>query len=455
MFDTVKVRVNLTESQHGKLLAYCNRSSTPEWVRYIPESHDILFVNRKSIVKTDSESFHRELRYHIDPRWSENAVLTIELSLPKLWYGENIHLLYDAMKPLSLFKGWIEEQCGLAGEPLPAIADWHLSRVDICYAWNFQNNQALAQRFLDQLKLIKFPWKQRRIIHETSVFYPGSTYSVKFYLKLPEFTQHDRKALIGQNEPLEWIEWLESEARGLLRFEVTLKRQWLRVNDVGTIGKLLEPVTVAYFSCGEPRDEEEHAAWLNIVAHHELATYGFTHLSFEVDATGVINPPERLQHPIKIGEPLQIPRSTLNFNGKDYEFPGGTVEIQVVNRAKLIAQMMIARFTGGVEKMSDSRKVIEILQDNLKPRNAADLAAFWTFVQTYGSNRAKELYGKDKFYRMRKQLLDHDISLIEPPPADVIKLSDFRFRVPSDLAINKVDLPRGKKAKSNVLPKAK
>jgi len=81
----------------------------------------------------------------------------------------------------------------------------------------------------------------------------GQQYSLKYYLKLPEFLKHDKKRILSPidtkalREPTSYensltakVQELEEKATGLLRFEVTMRHALLKTffGDKITIGKL-------------------------------------------------------------------------------------------------------------------------------------------------------------------------------------------------------------------------
>ena len=240
MIDTIKVLIPLNPKQHDRIKEVARESDRWTWVLHNQASGELLFRKISGLFKTDSHSYHREIRWDIDESYEFGRChLTVELSLPKFWYGHNINLLYGWLPSLELLRSHLNKQLRLKTRlALPDIDAWELRRVDICYAWRFPE-QNLAQLFLDSLKALHFPNK-KPIIYPESILFKGNTYSVKFYLKLPEFKTHDLKELLKQKASFEWIEHLESIATGVLRMEVTLRHRYLKRNGINTIKELRE-----------------------------------------------------------------------------------------------------------------------------------------------------------------------------------------------------------------------
>ncbi|NJL57528.1 hypothetical protein HC928_22150 [bacterium] len=198
----------------------------------------------------DQVSFHREIRWDIPPIYHpDEATLTVELSLPKLWYGDNVRLLHDALKSLLLLRNYLHQAFSLkTRRQLSDPLNWRISRVDLCYTWRFPEQQT-AQHFLDSLKSQRFPYKQPTIRPHSITFTGGkhATYSAKFYLKLPEFLSHDAKAMRKAKVSESEINLRKNLATGLLRFEITLRRQWLKRQEINTVSDLIRPYQWAEF----------------------------------------------------------------------------------------------------------------------------------------------------------------------------------------------------------------
>jgi len=149
-------------------------------------------------------------------------VCFIELSVPKFYYGHNVYLLHlDRFHSVidSLYSALLEY---FSDFPSPQF--WRVERLDVCYSWKFQE-EATAMLVLDAVKKISFP-RKKKYQYPTSVMEIGRTYSIKWYLKHPEYYTHDFKNLLKTDVDL--AHKMEQTSRGVLRFEVTLRKQALQ-----------------------------------------------------------------------------------------------------------------------------------------------------------------------------------------------------------------------------------
>jgi II/X family phage/plasmid replication protein len=106
----------------------------------------------------------------------------------------------------------------------PFRANWQLMRIDLCYAWKFET-QDQAEVMLDILRSFNFG-RKKKATYDTSVMYVGQSYSLKFYLKHPEFFRHDFKILRDLGH-VDFAYRMLDVAKGVLRFEVTLRKPFL------------------------------------------------------------------------------------------------------------------------------------------------------------------------------------------------------------------------------------
>lgn len=142
----------------------------------------------------------------------------IELSLPKYLYGHNIFLLYQS-QILGVVKSFYSDLISYFGV-FPNYKTWEVQRLDLCFAWKFRNDEECTQ-ILNLLNTFDYPRKKSHK-RATSLMYYGSSYSVKWYMKNPEFYNHDFKEIRKTDLNLGYN--LLSIASGVLRFEVTLRK---------------------------------------------------------------------------------------------------------------------------------------------------------------------------------------------------------------------------------------
>lgn len=220
MIDTIKIKlpltpINLLAIQNravqemgavGKGIKLFSRLSIP------PENRTL------TIIKDMDRQYSRK------SSTNTNTHFYLEGSLPKIYYGENVSLLYPSQLP-TLFKtieNALIEQYG----DVPSWDKWEVQRLDIVYAWKFEN-QEKALEVLNFLEFLDYPRKKAKHIYDNeTVIFGGRSYSVKFYLKKPEFLKHGFKELQDKGYPEIANEALNL-ANGVLRFEIKINKSKL------------------------------------------------------------------------------------------------------------------------------------------------------------------------------------------------------------------------------------
>lgn len=459
MIDTIKFGIPLSKRQFEKLQQRLIEDETWQWVRFQGSTGEIRFVRRKGLSQSDQHSFHRNLIWQIPNTFEQDKTfLDLELSLPKFWYGHNIHLLYDFLNPLKALKTLLEHQlhCRFVD-----VLNWRVSRLDVCYAWRCPS-QLIAKSLLDSLKHLSYPRKQPTI-YPNSIYFSGgkeSTYIFKFYLKLPEFRQHDLPALIKEKYSYDWINQLEKKAEGVLRCEASLKRKYLIRKQINTIQDLVNQKISIIF------DEE----FINNYSHYFneedietpypaiLIDMVFAYYSkqknkqneYEMyktcDEYEQISIKKTIIHLVSLDiEPevyFHAPSHTTETGFGNYIFAGGGFLAKKTNNPINLLNYFINRFLGKNIGMNTEEEIEVKLLSKYKPVKATRLMAFWLYVQRFGSDKAREMFGRDSYYRSKHDLKVAEVSLIEPPK--VVDASDrfmkeFKFEIPSPYVTNTVD----------------
>lgn len=241
MIDTIKLKIPLSSKQHSKIVKSTIDDGEKQWVQYTPKTGELSCVRIKGLAETDQNSFHREIRFDVREDYiPDNTFMVFEFSIPKYFYGHNVSLLYDFMGALAHFKRSIEKQFNLSPkykcDRLPDISTWLITRLDICYAWEFPS-QDICHKYLNSLSRIKYP-RLQPAVYPTSIYFRGTTYTLKFYEKLPEFKANDGKALKKSKANPQWISYLEQKASGILRCEATLRYKYLKKIGIKTVADL-------------------------------------------------------------------------------------------------------------------------------------------------------------------------------------------------------------------------
>lgn len=431
MLDTIKVAIPLTKGQHKRIHQLATGDDSWVWALMHQQSGETVVRKFRGLAQTDGESYHREIRFDYPPRWSEDARLWVEFSLPKFWYGHNIILLYDWPQALRHFRALLVDQFHLKRLKLAPIESWEVWRADCCYAYKFPSQQ-LAQLYLDSLKRMRFPRKQPAI-HPHSIFWGGGTYAFKIYLKLPEFQAHDRKELCKKEVNPEWIDFLDESANGVFRVEASLRRKYLMRMGVKTVEDLMSEKTWMEF---DPHLEkisgfDPNLSVLAICTYH-LNQHGVTDI--DLDKPG---------HSFVSGCHYHAPDIRLDSDVLGYYHPSGgfTYYKMPVPMAKL--RELLYRFLGGVQGMETIDKVEAALSAHYKSVKVARLVGFWLYVKQFGAEKAKQCFGEQSYYYNRRQLKSAGVGLVEANEniikADPEFFRNFGLDIPSPYAFHKTD----------------
>ena len=445
MIDTIKLGIPLTKHQHAKLLKLILNDGSWQWVQYKRDTGDIRFMRVKGLFDFSSSkektipSHSRDISWDMPDHYiPDETYLTFEFSVPKFWYGHNIHLLYNFLPALQEFKKTIEKMYHLR---LKDVTDWQIWRLDICYAWRCPS-QMVAQQILDSMKHLHYP-RKKPLITGTSITFKGRTYTVKFYLKLPEFRANDMKKLLKQGKRLEWINHLESLADGVLRYEATIRRQYLRTNGVRTVGDILKTGfnyewSEDFFELNDVTSEDKQTITIYVFY---LFTYKYISQGVDMESVldGTANIPET---PLKDGDTYEAPPSTITYLGKEYKYNGGKLTLRKHSFIFEKLQYFLDRFLGDNRNMQEADEIKAKLYSVYKPAKAFRLYAIWLAVNRDGTHRVKEDLGNDSFYRVRRDLKKAGCSFTEKPITTSLDdefMRDFKIDTPSNYVTNKED----------------
>jgi Phage replication protein CRI len=436
MIDTVKLGIPLTPSQFNRIQRDVLKTAAPQWAVFYPDTGEVQLRRVTGLAKADQNSFHREIKWDVPSEYFESGTyLTVELSLPKLWYGHNIHLLFNFVPALELLKSILEKNFGLRGRgKLITVYEWQLWRVDVCYAWRCPSEDA-ARQVMDSLTHLHFPRKKPHIYPGEAILFAGTTYSLKFYRKFPEFRKHDLKALLKARAALEWVNHCEAIAKGVVRTEATLRRKYLKKRGINKVYDLLDPIVEYEFNTEEhPKDFDYETAIFAITAHHsERDEAGdWDSVVYEAEDGECFNLPEGYEFEYWTSEGKFIYRHT-----------GSGFVLRKTDQPTAILQYLLDKFLGANPGMQHTDEVEALLKDAFKPVKAARLMGMWLYVQRFGTDRTKEAFGRDSYYAARRDMKKAGVSMIEPPK-NVVRLEPkfwekFKVQVPSEYATNSVD----------------
>lgn len=181
MIDTTGWKIKVSPEQVNKI-----RRRSKEISKYDHDSDTSIFkfINDNIYVGSYNSS--------IILKCNDEDEVYIEFSVPKQYLGNNVELLYPSQLEQAL-AGIHKSLVDRFGD-FPHYMTWKLQRLDLCYSWRLASQDEAAEA-LEILKTFDYPRKFKFLFPE-SVMWKGRAYSVKFYLKHPEFIRHDRKKLI-------------------------------------------------------------------------------------------------------------------------------------------------------------------------------------------------------------------------------------------------------------------
>ncbi|AFY59260.1 Phage replication protein CRI (plasmid) [Rivularia sp. PCC 7116] len=441
MIDTIKLGIPLTKTQHVKLQKLLAQDENWQWVKFQPSTGEMTCVRSKGLAETDENSYHRDIKFDVDTNYRpDDTYLTFEFSIPKFWIGHNVHLVYDWVTPLEYFRKLLQKQLHCK---FPVLDKWKLRRVDVCYAWKLPT-QDYAKHVLTSLKGLKYPYKQP-IIYPDSIVFPGSTYSLKFYLKLPEFRQHDLRAMVKANYKYEWINWIEERSEGVLRYEATLRRVYLKRNGIDTVKDLKTDKTFLTWNdkfCElndhiKDDDEVKRLGCVFLIMNYHLRQQGKTLDDVNNNLKAGVGTP--LVNGVLYEAP---PLTTTTNNGMVLIHKGGGFIYNRESTPEHFLNLFLNKYIGKNRTMDNADLVELKLKQKYKRNKAAHLMGFWLYVERKGMAEAQESYGKTAYYDARKAIYDAGCNFITPPmitDLDGNKLQNFALKLNNPYVVNKED----------------
>lgn len=207
MIDTIRFQIEIDQDLYHRI----RRLSVELSKRDNELEHEFVRILTK---RFKVGSFDR----HINIKLYDDSFVYLEFSVPKIFYGHNVYLISAEMT---------EHVCDMVRQTLirmfgrfPEVYEWKIKRLDLCYAWRLPS-EYVAEQMIGIFRGITINRKKHHF-YDSSVMWYGSTQSIKFYQKYPEFYQHDFKELKKQNMTELAYQFLHI-AEGVLRFEITLR----------------------------------------------------------------------------------------------------------------------------------------------------------------------------------------------------------------------------------------
>jgi hypothetical protein len=149
--------------------------------------------------------------------------VTIEGSVHKAMLGHNV---FGGPERLGPAVAWlVADVARRLGVQLPPWSEWELRRVDIAEVYDVGNFEGCAQ-YLHGLGLARYPRRKKSVFGDETVMFPGTTTTLKFYHKGPEFAKNGYK-LMAKAFSDKMAEKIQRVANCYLRVESSIKSKKL------------------------------------------------------------------------------------------------------------------------------------------------------------------------------------------------------------------------------------
>ena len=157
------------------------------------------------------------IKYNLGP----SPILVVEGSFHKWSKGYNSHNGYTNLSYiLNKIIVNIEKDFNVR---LPRFYKWYIQRVDISICYNLEN-QDNVKSYINNLSYMTYPRRKTRFYCNESLYFSGSSTTLKIYNKYTEFLKHDVNRLAKSH--FDFGNMFE-ELQGFLRFECEIKKKKL------------------------------------------------------------------------------------------------------------------------------------------------------------------------------------------------------------------------------------
>lgn len=150
--------------------------------------------------------------------------IRIEGSVHKAMIGHNVEGgPEDVYRAAVWFARSILHELGISIADVPPIDQWSVDRVDWAEAWDLGSWENVRE-FLGAMNNATYPRRRPRRYGLETIMFAGSSRTLKFYHKGPEFGKHSAKSLRGH---LPWaeVENLQERANRIIRVELGIKKR--------------------------------------------------------------------------------------------------------------------------------------------------------------------------------------------------------------------------------------
>lgn len=190
MFDTVVMRARAVQLES-------------EWLRNMTNCKTVTFYNEETgALHSRYEIYDEQLPYI--KYYDSSQTLIIQVSIPKLLYGNNVTLITEEDIPV-FFERVQQRLQQLFSITIPS-SEWSIIRADIC--WNFHVGKEVGE-YISTLSKQKMPFKHTRSYNQQQ--------TVEFYNKSSRIMFYDKQQEMKRDKVSpELIE----QSKGILRLEI-------------------------------------------------------------------------------------------------------------------------------------------------------------------------------------------------------------------------------------------
>lgn len=148
--------------------------------------------------------------------------IELEGSFHKITKGYNSH---DGIYNLQcIVNGFIELAENSYKVKLPPIEKWYLQRIDIAKCFDIDSQKNVIE-YINSLSSCTYARRKAKFYAGESLYFSGTTTTLKIYNKMLEFKKHDEKKFRDTNFNI--IKYYE-RIDGFIRFEVEIKKKTLQ-----------------------------------------------------------------------------------------------------------------------------------------------------------------------------------------------------------------------------------
>lgn len=178
-----------------------------------------------NVLRKDFKTFEplRPFQRPVTERVESPPYVTIEGSVHKAMLGHNVFGGPERLGPAAAW--FVADVARRLGVQLPPWSGWEIRRVDVAEVYDVGNFEGCAQ-YLHGLGLARYPRRKKSVFGDETVMFAGTTTTLKFYHKGPEFAKNGYK-LIAKAFSEKTAEKIQRVANCYLRVESSIKSKKL------------------------------------------------------------------------------------------------------------------------------------------------------------------------------------------------------------------------------------